>query len=355
MYTDDVRLTAGNVMSVLYASKKYIITNLTKRCLQFLEANLSAETALQLLEHNMLFDDTDLKRKVVAKIEEEARAIIPSSDFCKLSKQTLHEVLQLQLHIHKEIDLFEASLRWARKKCQELQKSTKGSNLREMLGENLFLIRFPTMTVDEINETVVPSGVLTANEGYQLLHYTTAKAKKPTNLPFPTEPRCKISAEVFFRPRRLLMSGPYVKFSDVVYASEMQYKITTLICNVSKQLNLQRVFVHGDGIQNLDHKLYVKLKQGKETLLHFDDYHTITHPAGSVPAHFAVDAGENVCVKPGRLQIDIQISLSARKKAACRYTFTASSKQSKLSDDYVNIDFSPVKTNYLLGIEYSRV
>ena len=79
----------------------------------------------------------------------------------KLSEQALHEVLQLELRINQEFDVFKAAVKWAHEKCQELQKSIEGSNLREALGENLFLIRFPTMTVDDINEAVVPSGMLT--------------------------------------------------------------------------------------------------------------------------------------------------------------------------------------------------
>ena len=358
MYTDDVHLTAANVMGVLYASRKYIITNLTKQCLKFLEDNLSAETALPLLEQSMLFDDTDLKKKLLAKIEEEAPAVLSSEDFIKLSEQALHEVLQLELCISKELDVFKAAVKWAQKKCQELHKSIEGSNLREVLGENLFLIRFPTMTVDDINEAVAPSDVLTGNEGFKVFQYITAKAKRPENLPFPTEPRGvkssqSLLAQAEVTPRRLLVSGPYVSVSNTVIVGA-NHKIA-LICTVSKPLNLKRLFIHAGGIQHMNHKLSVKLTQDEQTLLHFDGKHSITDASGSMSAHFAVDAN-NVHVKPSKVQLDINLYLGNRASFPLSYSLRGSPPTtSKASDDYVCIDFTPVAGNLLLGMEYSPV
>ena len=353
-------LTAANVMGVLYASRKYIITNLTKRCLKFLEDNLSAETALPLLEQSMLFDDTDFKKKLLAKIEEEASAILSSEDFMKLSEQALHEVLQLELHISKELDVFKAAVKWAQEKCKELQKSIEGSNMREALGENLFLIRFPTMTVDYINEAVVPSGMLTGSEGFQVFQYITAKVKKPENLPFSTEPRGKKSAQLFHAqvnvmPRCLQVSGPYVIVSGTVNGDDTHHKNTTLICTLSKPLNLKRLFIHAGDSQYMILFLYVKLTQDGKTLLHYNSVHMITSASGSMPAHFAVDAN-SVHVNPSQVQLEIKLSMRNVPQFSQYYSLTACPPAtSKLSDDYVSIDFTPVPENSLLGIEYSPV
>ena len=65
IYTDKVQLNADNVLQVMYAAKKYIVTNLSKKCAEFLQDNLSADTAPQLLEQSILFDEKFkiLKRK----------------------------------------------------------------------------------------------------------------------------------------------------------------------------------------------------------------------------------------------------------------------------------------------------
>ena len=107
-------------MSVMYASHKYIVTSLTKQCAKFLEENLSADTAAVLLEQCNLYNEKDLKTKVLQKIEEEAPAVLSSEDFIKLSKEALHEVLQLKLRISKEVEAFDAAIRWAKNKCQQL-------------------------------------------------------------------------------------------------------------------------------------------------------------------------------------------------------------------------------------------
>ena len=57
-------------MSVLYASKKYIIPALTKKCIRFLSGKISPETVLTLLEQSMLFEEKKLKDKVLKQIQE---------------------------------------------------------------------------------------------------------------------------------------------------------------------------------------------------------------------------------------------------------------------------------------------
>ena len=347
MYTDEVHLTAGNVMSVLYASQKYIITNLTKECLRFLEANLSTEIALQLVGQTMLFDDTDFKQKVLAKIEVDAPVILTSSDFCKLSEPTLHEVLQLQLHINKEIDLFEACLRWAQTKLKEVEKSIEGTNLREVLGKNLFLIRFPTMTVEDIINVVVPSDVLTSSEVFQVTQYITAKAEKPENLPFPTKPRT----------RSLLISPPYKIYTGRVLCHQKTIFSTKLTCNVSKPVNLKQIYVHAGDLRDVSHSLFVMLEQEGQTILHRNRGNVNTDSSELMPAYFAVDAS-NLKVKCGVMKLTIQISLLQPGSSSFTGNYTiglSAPASSKLSDDYVSIDFAPVSENLLLGIQYSQI
>ena len=153
-----------------------------------------------------------LKEKVLSKIQEEASAVLMSEDFVSLSKEALKEVLQLDLHIRNELEVLQATMKWAERKCKELNKSVDGANLREVLGDNLFLIRFPTMSVDNFNETVVPYDVLTETEGFKVLRNLTAKSR-PENLPFSDVPR--------FNPdvaRSIMISSPYVQINGNAYA-----------------------------------------------------------------------------------------------------------------------------------------
>ena len=176
--------------NVLYASKKYIITNLSKQCTQFLEEHMTTENLPQLLDQTLLFDETELKNKVLAKVKDDAPAVLASDEFLNLSTKALQEVLSLELKITRELEVFQAALKWAKAKCVQLKRSPEGPNLREVMGNNLFLIRFPTMTAKEFTESVAPQDILTDSEGYGVLQFMASKSSKPT-LSFPTEPRFK--------------------------------------------------------------------------------------------------------------------------------------------------------------------
>ena len=151
---------------------------------------MTTEDVPQLLDQSLFFDETELKNKVLAKIKDDASAVLASDEFLNLSTKALEEVLSLELKISTELEVFQAALKWAEVKCANLKISPERSNLREVMGNNLFLIRFPTMTAEEFTESVAPRDILTTSEGYDMFRFLSSKSNKPT-LPFPTEPRFK--------------------------------------------------------------------------------------------------------------------------------------------------------------------
>ena len=194
IYTDQITLTADSVENVLYASKKYIITNLSKRCTEFMEEHITTENLPQLLDQSLFFDETELKNKVLTKMKDDAAAVLASDEFLSLSTKALEEVLSLELRITTELEVFQAALKWAEGKCAKFKRSPEGPNLREVMGNSLFLIRFPTMTADEFTDSVVPKDILTTSEKSDVLQFITSRSNrlnKPRTLPFPTETRGK--------------------------------------------------------------------------------------------------------------------------------------------------------------------
>ena len=63
MYTDEVELTHQNVMAIMYSAKKYMVTRLTKKCVNFVEENMCTKTAPELLNQSILFDEKELMIK----------------------------------------------------------------------------------------------------------------------------------------------------------------------------------------------------------------------------------------------------------------------------------------------------
>ena len=347
MYTDEVQLNTDNVLQVMYAAKKYIVTNLSKKCTEFLQENLSADTSPQLLDQSILYDEKDLKAKVLTKIEEEASVVLSSEEFTTLSKEALHEVLQLNLQISSEMEVFNASLRWAESRCKQLKRAMDGANVREVLGSNLFLIRFPTMTFDEINDTIIPQDILTDREGLQLLRFKTAKSK-PENLPFPIEPRFDCT------PRARLIPAPYDEQRQSLKPGMSYIYHTKLNCTCSHPVQINKIFIHGGKGNFMRYNLTVTLTQNGKTLLNYTGQHAIIPESDSTPRHFAVEA-KDACVVTGALQVDIQLMLTNTDINFWRvYSIHTSPKTMiKLSDNFVSLEFTPVAENLLLGFEYS--
>ena len=152
---------------------------------------MTTENLPQLLDQTLFFDETELKNKVLAKVKDDAPAVLASDEFLNLSTKALEEVLSLELKITRELEVFQAALKWAEVKCAKFKKSPEGPNLREVMGNSFFLIRFPTMTVEEFTDSVAPRDILTTSEGYDVLRFIASNSNKPRKLPFPTEPRGK--------------------------------------------------------------------------------------------------------------------------------------------------------------------
>ena len=74
--------------------------------------------------------------------------------------------------------VFEAALSWAEVECQQQDLALSIENKRGVLGKALYLIRIPTMALDDFANGAVQSGVLTLNETNDIFLWYTA-AKKP--------------------------------------------------------------------------------------------------------------------------------------------------------------------------------
>ena len=261
-----------------------------------------------------------------------------------MSKEALHEVLQLNLQISNEMEVFNASMKWAESRCQQLKRSIDGANLREVLSDNLFLIRFPTMTIGDISDTIVPKDILTDKEGFQILHYLTAKSMPPTLL-FPIEPRIDRT------PRALLIPTNYDTQDGSLHPGRSYTYHTNLNCTLSQTVQIKKIFIHGNRGKAVEYSLTVILMQNGKTLLNCAGEHAFI---SGIPCHFAVKAN-NACVEAGALQVHIQLIIKNTHRSVClAYNIRSSlNTVTKLSDRFLSIEFPPVAENLLLGFEYS--
>ncbi|NXR21779.1 BTBD3 protein, partial [Cinclus mexicanus] len=187
IYCDEIDLAADTVLATLYAAKKYIVPHLARACVNFLETSLSAKNACVLLSQSCLFEEPDLTQRCWEVIDAQAELALKSEGFCDIDFQTLESILRRETLNAKEIVVFEAALNWAEVECQRQELMATIENKRKVLGKALYLIRIPTMALDDFANGAAQSGILTLNETNDIFLWYTA-AKKP-ELQFVSKPR----------------------------------------------------------------------------------------------------------------------------------------------------------------------
>ena len=134
LYSDEPKLTTDNAFGVLYLAQKYIVPSLKNKCWAFIDKKsclcLKSDNAVSTLHPDML---NSLVRRET-------------------------------LNITKELELFQATKRWAETKLKHGDLEPSGETVRNILGEAIHSIRFPTISPENFARHVVPSDVLTSEE-----------------------------------------------------------------------------------------------------------------------------------------------------------------------------------------------
>ncbi|CAH0594116.1 unnamed protein product [Chrysodeixis includens] len=197
IYCDEIQLEADTVLSTLYVAKKYIVPHLAKACVNYLETSLTAKNACLLLSQSRLFEEPELMQRCWEVIDAQAEMALTSDGFVDIDVSTLESVLARETLNCKEINLFEAALAWAHAECLRREIDPTPTNKRAMLGGAIYLIRFPTMSLEEFANSAAQIGILTPQETIDIfLHFTASS--KPL-LSYPIKSRAGLKAQICHR------------------------------------------------------------------------------------------------------------------------------------------------------------
>ena len=97
-------------MQIIYASKKYLIPGLTKKCTDFLERILNGENVAIILEQCLMFQEQEMVLKCMKVIGEETQEVLQSECFSKVSNDTLVKILETDGSSVSEVELFQGSV-----------------------------------------------------------------------------------------------------------------------------------------------------------------------------------------------------------------------------------------------------
>ena len=164
IYTDECNLTTDNAVSVMYISKKYLVTSLVVKCVNFWKENIKAENAMRTLENAVHFDEKNLEDSCWEFIKSNTKQVVASKEFNDINQTTLASLLKLDCVNATEVDLFRGVLNWSDSECSRKDIEPTRENKRSLIGDAIYDLRFLAMSQYEFAANVATSGLLTAEE-----------------------------------------------------------------------------------------------------------------------------------------------------------------------------------------------
>ncbi|XP_052077379.1 BTB/POZ domain-containing protein 2-like [Mytilus californianus] len=164
LYTDKITVDSNNIRSLLYGSEKYMLQLLKDECDAFLASNVDIDHACVVLQIAHDFNMEDLKTKALHFIFENGSRILDSKDFLNLSAECLTLLLNSDKFRCEEEHIYQQMVQWGQHKCKDKSLPATDENVRECLGDLLYLIRFPVMKPKYFTEEISCKSVLTATE-----------------------------------------------------------------------------------------------------------------------------------------------------------------------------------------------
>ncbi|KAH9400832.1 BTB POZ domain-containing protein [Tyrophagus putrescentiae] len=164
-----------------------------KICVKYLESNLTAQNACLLLSQSRLFDETVLVERCFEVIDAQAELALASDGFTQIDSDTVRRILSRETLNAKEVVIFEAALNWATAECRRQKLEPTAENQRSILGDILFCVRIPAMTLEEFANGPAQVAILSVKEINDIfLHYVATN--KPS-LDFLAKPRLGLTLQ----------------------------------------------------------------------------------------------------------------------------------------------------------------
>lgn len=188
LYTSQAEITGTNVNGILLAADKYMIKELMNQCFNYMEANLSTRTVFKVIETSKLVINSDeIMESCLDFIEEKTNQFFENEEFKNLTKNDLKVILRKSRLNLKEINLFDGVLKWSEYQCEIGDIEKTNLNIRIVLDDLFYLLRFPTMALTDYSKCISKEDLFTANEISSFNLYRSKNVKN--DLKFSCKPR----------------------------------------------------------------------------------------------------------------------------------------------------------------------
>eukprot|EP00794_Sanderia_malayensis_P000029 gene29-619_t len=174
IYCDHASLSQTNVFGILYLAKKYIIPSLGNICISYLMDNISVENVLEVLQSAWCYCEEKLERNCWCFLSRKTIDVIQSESFLDIDRNLLSLILKKDNLSVNEVDLFNAVKCWSKKECVRSKLDIKTENQKKVIGDIIYLIRFPVMSAKEFAEGPARSGLLDNEDVKEIFIYLNA-------------------------------------------------------------------------------------------------------------------------------------------------------------------------------------
>lgn len=164
-YLTDVAFTIENAPEILNLVNKYGAVECFPICERFLLQNLTIDSVCWYLNLAAIFDRTEFRQSLLNKVMDAPREVFSSESFKECTMDTLKMILKCKRLNCREAAVFDACIVWSKNACiKNNLNPSHASNLRQQLGDCLYLIKFSEMQPQQISNRVSQYGDLFSQE-----------------------------------------------------------------------------------------------------------------------------------------------------------------------------------------------
>ncbi|XP_048245809.1 BTB/POZ domain-containing protein 6-like [Haliotis rufescens] len=153
----------------MYTSRKYSLDALYDLCVTSLEEFLSEDNVCQILEECHGYGELDLEQRALKILTRGGNRVAKSLGFVSLCRDCLDQFVRSDNLRLKEEDVFDAVLSWTKRRCRKEGVSDTPENIRRVLGEMRYEIRFTSIPLEYLVKVVGKSGLLTGDERIRIM------------------------------------------------------------------------------------------------------------------------------------------------------------------------------------------
>ncbi|KAK3588678.1 hypothetical protein CHS0354_028886 [Potamilus streckersoni] len=182
LYTGVVEVNAVNANELFDIAEEYQAEDLIGMCISVLASSLTPESACIFMKYHK-YAPCNVAENCIKFIVANSQ-VLYTDQLVALPQPCLQAVLASEGLALTEEEVFEIAMKWAEAQCKHQNLVVRGGNLKNVLGDAFFEIRFPIMNKDYFVDHVSNKGILTAEEEKKILLYMLQKKAGALNLPF---------------------------------------------------------------------------------------------------------------------------------------------------------------------------